>query len=92
MTNMTSSSLCGAITYDAYFESTEIDGASSPMDYDVAGRTFGIYSEDLNLIGPREITVQAKLLDYPTVVSSIEIGSIEIIDPCLDPFSLTITP
>ena len=48
------------------------------MDYDMAIRTFGIYSEDSNLIGLREITVQAKLQDYSSVVSSIETETIEI--------------
>ena len=75
---MTSSSLCGPLIYDANFESSVINGGTSPMDYDMAIRTFGIYSEDSNLIGLREITVQAKLQDYSSVVSSIETETIEI--------------
>ena len=75
---MTSSSLCGPLIYDANFESSVINGATSPMDYDMTTHTFGIYSKDLNLIGSREITVQAKLQTYPSVVSSIETETIQI--------------
>ena len=34
----------------------------------------------------------AKLEDYPQVVSAIEQGQIEIIDPCIDPNEIYVPP
>lgn len=60
------------------------------MSYEGLTREFSIYSEDLSLVGLKQIKVQATLQDYQSVVSALETTTIEIIDPCLDPFSLTI--
>ena len=89
MTNITTSGLCGPVSYRAHFESVKIDVASSPMDYDMAGLTFGFYSESLDLVGTRSFTVQAYLQDYSSIKSPIETGFIEIVDRCLNPFSIT---
>ena len=86
--------LCGDLTYTATFEGSVADGTTKPpMAYDSASRTFTIYSEDFNLLGDRTFTVAASLTQYPTTVTSLPDASetIEIIDPCLDPFSLTAT-
>ena len=59
------------------------------MTYDPLTRTFKIYSEDTSLIGFYPITVEAYLEEYPTVRSPVaKTTQIEIIDPCLSPFSL----
>ena len=57
VTNMTTSGLCGPVSYEAHFESVKIDSDSSPMDYGMAGRIFGIFSESLDLVGTRSFTV-----------------------------------
>ena len=63
------------------------------MAYDTTSRTFDIYSEDTALIGDRTFTVAAFLSDYSVTKTATPDASstIEIIDPCLDPFSLTPT-
>ena len=61
------------------------------MAYDSDQRTFSIYSEDLALLGNRTITIEAFLVDYDVIVKSGTLQTdIEIIDPCLDPFDLTV--
>ena len=67
------------------------------MAYDTAtaSRTFLIYSEDFSLVGDRTFTVAAYLSTYPNSMTSPTpdaSSTIEIINPCLDPFSLTSTP
>ena len=83
-------SLCGPIKYTAYFDSSIINKLTEPMSYDVLTQQFAIYSEDLNLLDSRQFQVQAFLQDYPTVISSIETSTIKFIDPCINPFSLTV--
>lgn len=62
------------------------------MAYYSQNRTFAIYSEDTALIGMTTVTVSAFLTDYPMIVSAVpETAQIEIIDPCLDPQSVTAT-
>ena len=82
-------SLCGSVGYRAYVNDDEIDGSSLDFSYDMEARTFEIYSEKTSLIGAQEIEVQAFLINYPAVQSLFEMATIEIIDPCLDPFSLS---
>ena len=88
--------LCGPLTYTATFEGATIDTTTKPpMAYDTATRTFDIYSEDFALLGDRTFTVAAYLTEYPTSTKSPTpdaSSTIEIINPCLDPFSLTSTP
>ena len=63
------------------------------MAYDTATNTFDIYSEDFALLGDRTITVAASLTDYAVTKTSTPDASttIEISNPCDDPFSLTPT-
>ena len=90
--------LCGSLSYTATFEGAAIDTTTStPMAYDTAtaSRTFLIYSEDFSLVGDRTFTVAAYLSTYPNSMTSPTpdaSSTIEIINPCLDPFSLTSTP
>ena len=88
--------LCGDLTYAATFNGSPIDlttKASTGMAYDTATRTYDIYSEDFALIGDKTFTVEASLTTYPVTKSATPDASstIEIINPCLDPFSLTAT-
>ena len=90
--------LCGSISYTATFEGAAIDTTTKPpmaYDTDTASRTFLIYSEDFGLLGDRTFTVAAFLSTYPTATKSPTpdaSSTIKIINPCLDPFSLTSTP
>ena len=63
------------------------------MAYDTATRMFTIYSEDFSLLGDRTITVKAFLTEYIVTFyyAPKETTTIEILNPCLDPFSLTPT-
>ena len=86
-----SHTLCGGLTYTATFNGAAIDTSTKPpMAYDTATRTFDIYSEDTALIGSRTITVAAYITNYTVTASPTPDASttIEIIDPCLDPFNL----
>ena len=63
------------------------------MAYDTASRTFTIYSEDVSLAGTRSITVEASLMNYSIIRTTAPVTTtIEIIDPCLNPLSLTSKP
>jgi len=56
------------------------------MNYDTSKREFNIYSEQISLIGLRQLTIKAHLTQYPVIVTSKpESASIDIIDPCIDP-------
>ena len=60
------------------------------MSYAAVTNEFAIYSEDFGLLGPRTITVQTYFVEYVAITSGpSEETVITIIDPCLDPFSLT---
>lgn len=60
------------------------------MDYDAASRTFGIYTENVNLIGMRKIEIDAELADYPSnKAPTTQKIDIEIIDVCLEHFTIT---
>ena len=83
-------SLCGPITYTASFLGSIINTTTQPMSYDALSQQFAIYSEDFNLLDFKAIQVQAFLQEYPTVISPIETAQIEFIDPCIDPFTLTV--
>ena len=63
------------------------------MAYDTADRTFDTYSEDFAILGTRKITVAAYLTSHPVTKTTTPDAetNIEIINPCLDPFSLTST-
>jgi len=87
-------SLCGLLTYTATFNGQAIDAITKPpMAYDTVTNTFDIYSEDRTLIGYQVITVAAYLSEYTLVKSSLPdvTTTIEILDPCLDPFTLDAT-
>ena len=61
------------------------------MSYDMSSRTFGIYSEDLLLLGDKQIELKAFLTEYISVTSGTPLQTtIEIIDPCINPFSLIV--
>ena len=62
------------------------------MAYDAESREFKIYSEDIGLLGDKEITVKAYLEDYDSRESAIERTTIKIVNPCESPFSLQATP
>ena len=86
--------LCGGMTYTATFNSAAIDTTTKPpMAYDQSINTFEIYSEDFSLLGDRNITVASFLTQYPVTKSLTPDASttIEILNPCDDPFSLTST-
>ena len=94
VTNPIAHNLCGKLAYTAKFESEPIDAMTKPpMSYDTNTLSFVIYSEDLSLLGTRVITVAAHLEAYPlTKTAKPDVATtIEIVDPCLDPFSLIST-
>ena len=89
--------MCGGLTYEATFNGSPIDTttkATLAMAYDTATQIFDIYSEDFGLLGTRTITVMAYLTTYPVTQTATPDAAttIEIINPCLDPFSLNSTP
>ena len=89
-------SMCGGLTYTATFNGSAISTttkASKVMAYDTSSLTFDIYSENFALLGDRTFTVAAYLTNYPDTASSKPDASqtITIINPCLNPFSLTAT-
>ena len=61
------------------------------MRYDASTRTFEIYSEDNALLGMRQIEVRGYFRDYPSIKSDLPnlTTTIEILDPCLKPASIT---
>ena len=93
--------MCGTISYSATFEGIVADEFTfSSLVYHQTNRTFGIYSEDMGLIGSRTIELQAYLTDYPTIktvdapLGAINIHQtveIEIVEPCSDPASFAAT-
>ena len=57
------------------------------MKYDSETRTFTIYSEDMDLLGFRDITLSAHLTDYPSMKSqtpdvATQIEILEYFGPC----------
>ena len=88
--------MCGDLTYTAKFNGLAISTttkASKGMAYTTSSLTFDIYSENFALLGDRTFTVAAYLTNYPVTASSEPDASqtIKIINPCLNPFSLTAT-
>ena len=84
--------LCGQIAYEAYFDGNILNGITSlPMIYDSKTGEFQIYSEDLSMIGLKTITLKASLEEYLITKASDQIFSIEIVDPCISPVSLSVT-
>jgi hypothetical protein len=53
----TTASVCGALSYEASFKGEPINMTTSPVKYDIASRTFIVYTEDENLIDEHEITL-----------------------------------
>ena len=45
--------ICGVVEFDVFFEGQQVDQSTSPMTLN--GYTIEIYSEDISLIGSREI-------------------------------------
>ena len=62
----------------------------TPIIYDPLTRQFSIFSDDLDEAGLRTITVTATLDSLPEITNFI-IVEIDIITPCQDPASITIT-
>jgi len=61
-----------------------------PVAYDSSTNTFQIYSEDLSLIGTHTIKVSAKLTTYPVIIVASPLSTqIKIIDPCIDPQTIS---
>ena len=84
-------SYCGGLAYIATFEGAPIDTISSLMTFDTGTNTFEIYSEDYALLGPTDITVDAHLTGYPSIVTAgPETTQLLIIDPCIDFFTFTV--
>ena len=88
--------MCGGLTYTAIFNGSLISTTTKTtlgMAYDTSLLTFDIYSENFALLGDRTFSVTAYLTNYPVTVSSKPDASqtIKIINPCLNPFSLTAT-
>ena len=68
------------------------DPINDPVAYDQASRTHTIYSEDFGLIGTRLYTVYAFMTEQPHITSLPDAEAyITIVDPCLDPESVTAT-
>ena len=61
---------------------------SDAVGYDPASLTFTVYSENFDLVGKRDYTVQGYLESYTQVVSDVSTAQIEFTDPCLDPESV----
>jgi hypothetical protein len=59
------------------------------MFHDEETRTFNLFSGDRDLIGTRNYSLLVKLEDYPTTAYDVQLGTIEIIDPCLSPTQIT---
>ena len=85
--------------YFPKFDGERLDG-DDPLTYDAATNTFtaGV-SNDGTLIGEIvEYSVCAEFVDYPTegpdavagAPTAETVGSIEFINPCIDPFSFTV--
>ena len=83
--------LCGSVTYAATFKGAVADLTTlPPVAYNASINTFKIYSEDLALIGTHTVTVSAKLTTYPVIVTAAPISTqIQIIDPCIDPHTIS---
>ena len=86
--------LCGPFTYVARFQGAIINSASTPMSYELNSRGFTFYSEDFNLIGDHEFSIEAYLTEHPdmktlqrAVTATIAVG-----DPCPDPASVVAPP
>ena len=85
-----SHSLCGDLTYTSQFNDAVIGATSTPLAYTMSANEFSIYSEDLGLLGQNIVKVQAFLTQYTAVESSVLETTIELVDPCLDPFTLDV--
>ena len=48
-----------------------VDITQDPVGYDPTNLQFTVYSEDFNLLGLRDLTVQAYLVEYPQIVSEV---------------------
>lgn len=91
ITSPVTHSLCGEVDYDVFFEGQQIDTSSMPLSYDTTTRTFEMYSEQMALLGTRSIAIQGYFRDYMHIKSAppdLE-TTIEILDPCLRPASIT---
>jgi len=84
-------SMCGQLSYRATFNSDSLSSNSNPMAYVESSNKFAIYSEDFNLLGMNQFGIQAYFTDYNSIDSGTEtVSEIDIIDPCLNPFSLSV--
>ena len=65
-----------------------VDLNQDPVGYDPANLQFTVYSEDFGLLGPKDLTVQAYLVEYTQIVSEVSTTTIEFLDPCPIPESV----
>ena len=61
------------------------------MSYDMSTRGFSFYSEDFNLIGDHEFSIEAYLTEYliTKTIEQAEKATLTVGDPCPDPDSVT---
>ena len=86
-------SLCGEVDYAVRFDGSAIDASSVPLSYDTMTRTLKLYTEDESYTGFHDIEVTGYFRSYPSVTSAAPNlkMAVEIVDPCLSPFSITST-
>ena len=74
--------LCGDFTYDVTFDGSPItDSSVPPIAYDPSNRQFSVYSEDLNLLGLKTITVTGYYVLHSSNVWAISFD-LEFVSPC----------
>lgn len=83
--------LCGDFSFNAKFMNVDLTTESLPLSYDTETRTFTMRSEDFNLIGKREFSIQAYLTEYPSMrtTEKAEKAYLTILNPCLAPTSVS---
>ena len=65
-----------------------VDKLTDAVGYNPNSLTFSVYSENFDLLGQQDLTVQAYLKEYTQVVSDVSTALVEFIAPCLDPESV----
>jgi hypothetical protein len=83
--------VCGSLEYTASFRGSEINDSTTPTKYDSNLRRFSIFTDNRDLEGQQTISVSAHLADYPTVTSTAQESTIEIlyVETC-DEYAITV--
>ena len=81
--------LCGNLSLTATFNGGVITSTSTPLSFDETTNQFALYSEDFTLLGTQVYSLQASLINYPSVESVEVLSNIRIDDPCPSPVSVT---